>query len=402
MSLKTINKDQDPFVGNVEYKLLNQQVKTKEGITYKKVKYERKIGLFRSIFSSSLAVICTATILPLLILGTKKIKKLWNAGWSGKEVKSVRIKLIHTRDLPIDKTFQLFKKFAANPAEELYSRSLYYDAKVTEKIHVIGEKTVISSFCGDTYRGLMKALFDKKQLTEIQNDVSQIEKVQKENGKNLLNKPESFYVYGLHLGVSEFFPGKYFGGHGMIAIQYLDQDKNVRFRFFQSYVMAYSLQEYIDKGENDFSEEEFAVFLQKLQRFTSSRTWTPEMAEFHKNYFGTKDRCPLNCEMKTTIPLKMQWGECSVQDVQSHSAVYETVKKCKDFPQFILTGETDSQGRSIHNEDEEEQIVNTVYRSRGPDGTGPRCLFVTPAITVDKKVDATAFQRMQEFYKKGR
>ena len=299
----------------------------------------------------------------------------------------------------INKTFELFKNFAKNPLEELYGRSLYSCEKTKGKVYVLGSKEVIRTFCGDTYRGLLKALFDSKKLAEISNDTAQFETVVRENGKALLAKPDSqFFAYGLQFGTANFFLDMIFGGHALIVIQYLDSEKTMRYKFFQSYAMAYSLLEYIEKGENDLDESQFALFLQSLQKFISSTQWTQDMADFHQKYFATKDRCPANGKMATTIPLTVQWGESSAQEVMKHSNLYETLKKSDDFPKFILLGEKNNKGQPRYGKDEEEQIVNEVYRSRV--SVGPRCLFVTPAITVDQTVDDAALQKLLNFYKK--
>ena len=187
----------------------------------------------------------------------------------------------------IDRIFRLFEQFALNPLEELFSRNLYYGSKVlpTKKIYVIGDKSCMVSICGVTYRGIMKALFNETKLNTT--GAHSLSDVIQRNAEALHKKSASdFFAYGFELNDTQLNCGRLFGGHGFVVIQYLDDHQNERYRFYQSYIMSYSLQEYLGKGKNDFSREEFQIFLDQLKNFTKSK-----MVAGHGRFSSTLLRC---------------------------------------------------------------------------------------------------------------
>jgi len=87
--------------------------------------------------------------------------------------------------------------------------------------------------------------------------------------------------------------GSYSGksiGHNFVVLQYKDEQENVRYRLFQSYVSVHTMFEFIEKSEannnsHDYSQEEFETLIAGIQNLQEAKCWSPELNEFFKRHF---------------------------------------------------------------------------------------------------------------------
>lgn len=271
---------------------------------------------------------------------------------------------LETREIPVLSTtnevknkvnlvFDIFKQLAQDPINELHGRNYWCenDPQKSLKKYLLGRglTKLFSTLCGVTYGGLMSALNGNNyQETKELNVVKTNDKLDTiinqiiHNGQKLLTEIEQdFFAYGFNLDAAPRYTldrcgSGHYSGHVFVVIQYLDEKNEIRYRFFQSFVMKYTLNEYLSKNNNDFSHDEFLKFLEELENFISSKNWTTDSMNFHKKYFHTKGCRDTNWVFPSGIPLEINWKKICVENVITQKTHYEQFKNSTFFPKSFI------------------------------------------------------------------
>lgn len=277
---------------------------------------------------------------------------------------------IEVKNNKINFVFEIFKQFSIDPLTELYGRnywcekdphkslkSYYISDSKSGKIEIspgciataVGDADFTNTLCGVTYKGLMSALngnnyeeLGKLNEVETNDNLDTLITLILHNGLKLIPEiGQDFFSYGFSLDAARMhtldLSGKgHYSGHEFVVIQYLDEKNEIRYRFFQSFVVKYTLNEYLSKFKNDYSQEEFLKFLEELKNFTSLKKWTTEATNFHKKYFHTKGRRDSEWVIPSGIPLEVKWQKNCVDHVITQKIDYELFKKSSFFPNSFI------------------------------------------------------------------
>lgn len=237
----------------------------------------------------------------------------------------------------IDPLFSLIYEFSINPLRELYGRALWCELnpKKMAKKYLVSDPSETVTRCYITFCGIMSALYGPTFITNM----SYTHKID-----DLFSIPlthsHSFHSFGIKLRIVSFQYGntsKEYPGHGLVVIKYLNKLNEIRFRTFQSYILKYSLREYIEKGENDFCEDEFREFAKGLVDFANTSVITQAQKDFHLKYFGDPLRSlQIGFSTKTPIGLKVMHREHTLSEVIHLQKEYEVFKKQAWFPKSFI------------------------------------------------------------------
>lgn len=129
----------------------------------------------------------------------------------------------------------------------------------------------------------------------------------------------TFYVYKFDLQLGSFDEEKA-DGHSFVVIQYFDNNKQaVRYILLQSYLLYYSLTNYIQSAnrneiQNDFSHEEFSFFLNWLEKIKDTKDWSQETEENYFKYFCVSKNL-IGHQFRQGFIIHMQYGENTFENV---------------------------------------------------------------------------------------
>lgn len=277
---------------------------------------------------------------------------------------------IEVKNNKLDLVFEIFKQFSTDPLNELYGRnywcekdphkslkSYYITKSKSKKIEIspgcfattIGDADLINTMCGVTYKGLMSALngnnyeeLGELNVVETNGNLDALINQILHNGIKLTPEiRQDFFSYGFSLDAApmhtlDLCGSNHYSGHEFVVIQYLDEKNEIRYRFFQSFVIEYTLNEYLSKYKNDYSHEEFLNFLEELKNFISLKKWTIDATNFHKKYFHTKGHGNSEWVLPSGIPLEVKWKKNCVEDLITQKTHYELFKKSTFFPNSFI------------------------------------------------------------------
>lgn len=219
---------------------------------------------------------------------------------------------------PVEKLHGFIATLSKSPVAELFGRYMWWAQSNHQNLpdyYLISEKQ-IKTQCGVSYDGMMSALFGAGnsnirafcnssrdwvycKTTFERNDWKAFKNEVHENAKS-----GQLFAYGFSLKGC----GSLFSGHQFVVCQ-----TENGFRFYQSWIDAYSLEEGLNRECLDLAE--FQVFLDELEKLT------PETASpFCKKYFNVN----LDLTGKDFhIPILIQWGVCDLEKIAARKREFE-------------------------------------------------------------------------------
>lgn len=237
---------------------------------------------------------------------------------------------------------EAFRQFSAQPGREICGRYYWQYHEELMPEHRGKKVYVEDTICLITHEALLTSIFGigKKRLVEslriskIENDhlpkmVSLIEN----NCKELKNLSRMSFVFYSFLIPSEH-QYSCFRGHAFVVLQFINKEKNVAYRLFQSFVCKYRLKDYLEKQMNSFNHEEFKAFLAGLQELLSSDTWTEALEKFYTTYFNLKEGFPIDLDNPCKVNFTLQWRFGTIQDLLLQNSRYRVFSEVADFPTF--------------------------------------------------------------------
>ncbi len=92
MAIIVNSSEENPFIHNPSYEQVNPEIhvhKIRNGKTYEKLKYQKNLSCLKQFFTGCATLICTLTVIPIMVMGWRNFKKLWKVSLSGVDRKVV-------------------------------------------------------------------------------------------------------------------------------------------------------------------------------------------------------------------------------------------------------------------------------------------------------------------------
>lgn len=245
----------------------------------------------------------------------------------------------------IDYVFRLIEILSNDPLKNFYGLKSY-DARILE----IFESSIsqINTSCGITYTGLCHSLFGhQKSSFSIYTNLLFKKTYSKEDVFNILkskvtdamedleNSPRgAFYWYGFELEsapMSELYcRSAHYSGHIFSVLQYIDDNGDPKYVFYQSFLSVYDLKTSIKEHKTSYTQEEFLEFLDGLEKFILEKDekWELESEEFSKRYFHSGSQSDaVGMTFKNGIPFGFNMRKSSANIIRTYREASSAIAK---------------------------------------------------------------------------
>lgn len=265
----------------------------------------------------------------------------------------------------IDDLFAYLYFLAKHPRSEIYARYFWYRSKdnVSQCKHVFAIKRLVAQQCGITDIGLTVAMFGIDYPIQSMPDSKQYRR----NARKIKKNNTTFFIYNFELRLGNMLRNDKFcyatnnnAGHAFKVIQYVNENHEVRYKFLQSYVEEYTLLEYLKcvqsaEIQDDFSHEEFMIFIQDLEAIKQAQAWG-DVQEFYKKYFHVAHDEYKEFKFVSKGKAEVFYMQCDLNQVNEAKKAFATYKESKKHPIFTFISYDNKQVC---------EIISNAFRNAG-------------------------------------
>lgn len=261
--------------------------------------------------------------------------------------------------------FRIYKRIAANYLQEIMGRRLWAFGKLKADLFVdedtnfetytkdlieqrnlnrakngkswesqvkVKFSKAMATSCGRTLVGCLAShfgkdvstknpaiLFEGKNLTS--DSILEIKTKILENEKQIVDE-NSWFVYGFAIDAGR--------GHGFTIIQAL-KNQEVVYKMYQSYENEYSINDYLDKYNNTYTNAEIFQLMEEIVEYVEGTHWNTKMDHLFSEFFRVKPPKQMGEELtEKAKKCVMMCGRVTRDSFEKHAMEFKA-----DFPSFV-------------------------------------------------------------------